>query len=228
MRDLLTHRVGLERGDQLWYATTFDRDDILRRIRYLPPSSSVRSQFGYQNIMFLAAGQIVRSVTGKEWDDFVRERIFVPLGMNDTGTSVRSALAIAQCRHPALQVRGPGRADSLSQYRQHRAGRLDQLERRWTWRSGFACSSGMAHMRASSLISPGAAKEMATPQTIIRLEGQMAGSVSGSPFSELRAGLVPERLSRPQARRTRRLASTACARSSENRRHPTDKSHPVP
>ena len=60
VRDLLTHRVGLERGDQLWYATTFDRDDILRRIRYLKPSSSLRSKFGYQNLMFLAAGQIVK------------------------------------------------------------------------------------------------------------------------------------------------------------------------
>ena len=129
VRDLLTHRVGLERGDQLWYATTFDRDDILRRIRYLQPSSSVRSKFGYQNIMFLAAGKIVKSVSGQEWDDFVRERIFVPLGMKDTGTSVRTLSGIARCGHPALQVRGPGRADSLSKYRQHRPGRLDQLER---------------------------------------------------------------------------------------------------
>ena len=84
VRDLLSHRVGLDRGDPLWYATTFDREDILRRVRYLTPSSSLRSRFGYQNVMFLAAGQVVRSVTGKEWDDFVRERIFVPLGMNDT------------------------------------------------------------------------------------------------------------------------------------------------
>jgi len=70
VRDLLTHRVGLERGDQLWYATPYSREDILRRIRYLEPSSSMRSKFGYQNVMFLAAGQIVPSVTGKSWTTF--------------------------------------------------------------------------------------------------------------------------------------------------------------
>lgn len=89
VRDLLTHRVGLERGDQLWYATDYSRDDILRRIRYLQPSSSVRSKFGYQNIMFLAAGQIVPSVTTKSWDDFLNERLFMPLGMKETNTTIR-------------------------------------------------------------------------------------------------------------------------------------------
>lgn len=89
VRDLLTHRVGLERGDQLWYATDYSRQDILRRIRYLQPSSSLRSKFGYQNIMFLAAGEIVPSVTTKSWDDFLNERLFMPLGMKETNTSIR-------------------------------------------------------------------------------------------------------------------------------------------
>jgi CubicO group peptidase (beta-lactamase class C family) len=118
VRDLLTHRVGLERGDQLWYATTLDRDDILRRIRYLPPSSSVRSKFGYQNIMFLAAGQVVKSVSGQAWDDFVRQRIFVPLGMSDTGTSRFPIETSTTSRRPVRSTRTS-----------------------WTWRSGFACTS---------------------------------------------------------------------------------------
>ena len=149
VRDLLTHRVGLDRGDQLWYASTFDRDEILRRIRYLKPASSLRSRFGYQNIMFLAAGQVVRSVTGKEWDDFVRERIFVPLGMNDSGTSVRTLVPIAAMsppRTPSSTVRScPFRtAMSTTSLLPARSTRTS-----WTWRSGSACSSGMARMRAS-------------------------------------------------------------------------------
>ena len=89
VRDLLTHRIGLERGDQLWYATDYSRDEVLRRIRFLEPSSSMRSKFGYQNVMYLAAGQIVPSVTTKSWDDFIGERIFTPLGMKETNTSIR-------------------------------------------------------------------------------------------------------------------------------------------
>jgi len=73
VRDLLSHRSGLDRGDLLWYASSYDRNEILRRIRYLKPTLSLRAHFSYQNIMFLAAGQIIPSVTGKDWDDFVRE-----------------------------------------------------------------------------------------------------------------------------------------------------------
>src|SRR5256885_6470179 len=52
LRDLLTHRSGLTRGDVMWYATDYDRDEILRRVRFLKPTWSVRSHFGYQNIMY--------------------------------------------------------------------------------------------------------------------------------------------------------------------------------
>lgn len=90
VRDLLSHRSGLATfgGDLLWYEASYDRREILRRIRFLKPTSSFRSRYGYQNIMFLAAGEIVPSVTGKSWDDYVRERFFVPLGMRRTVTSI--------------------------------------------------------------------------------------------------------------------------------------------
>ena len=63
VRDLLSHRSGLARGELIWYGSDNDRDEILRRVRYLPPTWSFRSQFGYQNIMYLAAGQVVAKVT---------------------------------------------------------------------------------------------------------------------------------------------------------------------
>ena len=88
IRDLLTHRSGLERGDLLWYGSSYDRDEILHRIRYLEPSWGFRSRFGYQNIMFLAAGQIIAKVSEMSWDEFVKERIFAPLGMTSSNTSM--------------------------------------------------------------------------------------------------------------------------------------------
>ncbi|MCI0387219.1 MAG: beta-lactamase family protein [Acidobacteria bacterium] len=89
VRDLLCHRSGLARGDMMWYGSDFNREEILRRTRHLKPSWSFRSQFGYQNLMYLAAGQIVQAVTGKSWDDFVRERLFKPLGMAASSTSTK-------------------------------------------------------------------------------------------------------------------------------------------
>ena len=88
VRDLLSHRSGLARGDGVWWATPYDRAEVLRRVRYLEPSWSFRSRYGYQNIMFLAAGEIVPAVAGKTWEQFVRERIFAPLGMTTSTTSI--------------------------------------------------------------------------------------------------------------------------------------------
>ena len=88
IRDLLTHRSGLSRGDRLWAASGLGREEILRRERFLKPSWSFRSQYGYQNVMFLAAGELAGRVIGMSWDDAVRQRIFEPLGMARTRTSV--------------------------------------------------------------------------------------------------------------------------------------------
>ena len=89
MRDVLSHRSGLARGDLLWYGTDYSRDEILRRTRYLKPSWGFRAQFGYQNLMFLAAGEAVARAERSTWDDLVRARIFAPLGMTQSMTSVR-------------------------------------------------------------------------------------------------------------------------------------------
>ncbi|MFN6962296.1 MAG: serine hydrolase [Pyrinomonadaceae bacterium] len=86
IRDLVTHRVGLDTfsGDLLWYETTYTSDDILKRVRYLKPVSSFRTRYGYQNLMYIAAGKIIERVTGKPWCTVVRERILDPLRMSST------------------------------------------------------------------------------------------------------------------------------------------------
>ena len=93
LRDLLTHRSGLSRGDLVWHASGFDRAEVLRRVRYLKPTWSFRSTFGYQNLMYLAAGQVIARVGNTTWDDFVTQRIFQPLGMADTTPDVENRLA---------------------------------------------------------------------------------------------------------------------------------------
>jgi CubicO group peptidase (beta-lactamase class C family) len=88
IRDVLSHRSGLgRRGDMLWYGSAYDRDEVLRRIRFLEPNTSFRSQFGYQNIMFLAAGEAMARAAGQSWDDVIVSEIFQPLGMSESSTS---------------------------------------------------------------------------------------------------------------------------------------------
>ncbi len=90
IRDLLCHRTGLKTfsGDLLWYGSTYSRKEVIERAHFLQPAYSFRSHYGYSNIMFLAAGEIIPAVTGKSWDDFVKEYFFVPLGMQTSNTSI--------------------------------------------------------------------------------------------------------------------------------------------
>jgi len=91
IRDLLTHRsgMGLGEGDLLFLPhTTYTREDIIHQLRYMKPASSFRSRFAYDNLLYMTAGQIVPAVTGTSWDDFVRQRIFVPLGMSHSNVSI--------------------------------------------------------------------------------------------------------------------------------------------
>lgn len=108
IRDLLSHRSGLATfsGDLLWYNTTYERAEILRRARYLKPATSFRSRYGYQNIMFLAAGEVAAKVAGRPWDELVRERFFAPLGMTRTTTSINTFPALGNVATPHNKLDG--------------------------------------------------------------------------------------------------------------------------
>ena len=92
VRDLLTHRsgLGLGAGDLMFFPpSTFTREEIVARLRYIKPATSFRSKYAYDNVLYLVAGQVVAAVSGKSWDDFIKERIFAPLGMTASNTSVK-------------------------------------------------------------------------------------------------------------------------------------------
>ncbi len=106
VRDLLTHRSGLARADQLWYGSGFDRAEILRRLREVEPSWGFRARFGYQNIMFLAAGELYAAVAGESWDDCVAKRFFAPLGMARSTTSVDPLPGVENVATPHEEIEG--------------------------------------------------------------------------------------------------------------------------
>jgi CubicO group peptidase (beta-lactamase class C family) len=87
VRDLLVHRsgLGLGAGDLLWWPpSTYNRKEIARRIRYIPLSTSFRSAYAYDNVLYLVAGELIEAVSGQSWEDFVRSRILRKVGMVDS------------------------------------------------------------------------------------------------------------------------------------------------
>lgn len=106
VRDLLSHRSGLERGDWLWFGTDYDRDEVVHHLRYLREAGDFRTTYGYSNNMYIAAGQLIANVTGMSWDDFVTERIFQPLGMTRSNTSVRGLPGLDNVAIPHEKLEG--------------------------------------------------------------------------------------------------------------------------
>lgn len=89
--DLLSHRCGLVtfEGDLLWYGSDYDDAEVLRRLEKLPITQRFREQFGYQNLMYMVAGMVVKRVSGLAWEDFVEQRFFAPLGMANSRASAQ-------------------------------------------------------------------------------------------------------------------------------------------
>jgi CubicO group peptidase (beta-lactamase class C family) len=99
VRDLLTHRGGLGNADFLWYEQETTSDEIMERLALVEPAYSLRSGFIYQNIMYLAAGEVVEAASGLPWARFVEERILGPLGMDETimlGSAAEGAPNVAR------------------------------------------------------------------------------------------------------------------------------------
>jgi CubicO group peptidase (beta-lactamase class C family) len=170
VRDLLTHRSGLApEPTDLLIASGYDRDEILRRLRYLKPRWSFRSRFGYQNIMYLAAGQIIPAVTGQSWDDFVRERIFTPLGMTASHTSVTALPSDGDVATPHAWIDGKAQPlpwpnlDNIGPAGSITSNVLDMAQ--WV-----RLQLGAGTYQQAQLFSAAVAKEMQMPQTIIRSE----------------------------------------------------------
>jgi len=171
IRDLLTHRSGLERGDFLWYGTDNSRDEILRRARFLKPSWSLRSRFGYQNLMYLAAGQVVARVSGMSWDDFVRTRIFAPLGMNESSTSIKAFKPGGNVSQPHAEV--DDKVQSIPWREIDNIGPAGSINSNVVEMAQWVrLQLGQGTLDGKNVFSAATSKEMHTPQTIIRLDGQ--------------------------------------------------------
>ncbi|MBU88442.1 MAG: hypothetical protein CL722_05610 [Chloroflexi bacterium] len=88
VRDLLSHKSGLTRGDASWYASPRTQQEVFHSIRYLKPAFSFRSTYHYQNLMYLTAGLVSEEIYGSSWHDIMRRKIFKPLGMETSVTRV--------------------------------------------------------------------------------------------------------------------------------------------
>lgn len=92
--------MGTFSGDVIWYKSNLTSKEIIERAKYLPAAYDFRSGFGYSNLMYITAGELINTVTGKSWSQNVSERIFTPLDMNRSITTSRDLLKMGNYATP--------------------------------------------------------------------------------------------------------------------------------
>lgn len=93
VRDLLVHRSGIApyAGDLLQFPpSNYTRKEIVQKLQFIPLANSFRNTYAYDNILYLAAGELVHAVTGKTWEENIQDKILRPLGMNNTVSRISS------------------------------------------------------------------------------------------------------------------------------------------
>jgi CubicO group peptidase (beta-lactamase class C family) len=184
LRDLLCHRSGLARHDLLWYRAPWSVEESVRRLAFLPRSTSFRSTYEYNNLAYLAAGLAIASAARTPWHSFVHKRLFDPLGMKG---AVFTAQAARKARdHATPHHRDPGgKLTAIDWYpddRQIRASGSIKASARdlGQWLRLQLAGGSLGERR---LVSAEAVGETHTPQVVVPLDRRLARLTGASQVS---------------------------------------------
>lgn len=109
IRDLLVHRsgLGLGAGDLLFVPRShLSRAEAVKRLRYIKPSTSFRSVYAYDNILYMVVGQLIEAVTGQTWETFTAEQLLKPAGMLRSTTDSEPRFRTADRAFPHARLNG--------------------------------------------------------------------------------------------------------------------------
>jgi CubicO group peptidase (beta-lactamase class C family) len=188
MRDIVTHRTGLIRHDLLWYGSPWSREEIIKRIGYVPLTYGFRTTFQYQNIMFLSAGQAVGAASKSSWEEFTQKRIFDPLGMKTANFSALKAEKSPD--HASPHVKQGSKIEVIKWRNLDNVGPAGSINASMRELSNWIrlqLNDGV--LDGKRLISSGNLREMHTPQMVIRNEGRWKLFFPESESSQVSYGL---------------------------------------
>jgi CubicO group peptidase (beta-lactamase class C family) len=106
IRDLLAHRTGLARHDPIWFFSDISRASVIGLLKNLEPACDLRQDFQYNNLMYTVAGIIVERVTGQSWEEAISSRLFKPLEMKNSITSLEELQNRLDFSLPYAEING--------------------------------------------------------------------------------------------------------------------------
>lgn len=169
VRDLLSHRSGLGLGSgdlMLFPPSDFTRAEIIHNLRFLPPASSFRSKYAYDNLLYIVAGDLIPKLTGISWEEFVQTKILDRLGTRCAATLTLAA-GNADVAAPHVVI-----GETLTEVPPDPSTAYDPAGSIQCNANGMAAWANLqladGHFAdGSALFSAARHKEMWTPQTIV-------------------------------------------------------------
>jgi len=125
LRDLLCHRSGLPRHDWVWMPGDLSRAEMLNSLRFLEASREFRSEFQYQNGGYMVAGIVAERVSGQSWEEFTRDRLLQPLGMENSSFSIDAMQQTEDVARPYIIVKEERRPSAYWPIRATPAGGIN-------------------------------------------------------------------------------------------------------
>lgn len=102
LEDAASHRSGMPRHDFSWITANDSRSpqEMVRKLRYLPPSAEPRETYQYCNLMYIALTHVLETLTGTDWWSAAMDILFKPLGMASSYGDLEVA---AKSGHPVAK-----------------------------------------------------------------------------------------------------------------------------
>ncbi len=92
LRDMLSHRTGISSPDFLWFGFNYTQKDILNKLKFVKSDVGFRESMVYNNLIYIATGEIIEIISKKTYEDFVKEKLFTPLNMTSSIFSIEQMI----------------------------------------------------------------------------------------------------------------------------------------
>lgn len=172
IRDLLTHRsgLGLGAGDLMVWpdGNDFTVQDVINNLQFLKPVSGFRTKYDYDNLLYIVAGEVIHRVSGKTWEEFVEQRMLVPLGMSHSASTFSRLKDTTNVIVPHVPVNG--KLEVISRYKlptfNAAAGIYSSVDDLSKWAIAQLDGGKYGEQKQYRLFSEKQQLEMWTPQTL--------------------------------------------------------------
>lgn len=191
VRDLVTHRSGLPSyaGDLVFVPSSdFTRKEIIGALRHLKPATSFRTRYAYDNLLYVAAGEVVPAASGQSWEDFVQGRILKKLGMEPcavTPQRLSDRRNVATPHAPVNDRMQPIAPDNLEV-----VGAAGSIQCNITgmakWVNLMLAEGALPS--GERLLSQKQALELTSPQTLLPVDREGLGAQAGMRFQSYALG----------------------------------------